>query len=605
MNKVILRFIIAVSFVFAAHVAYAATYYVDFVSGKDGNDGLSQSTPFQHSPGDVNATLNAEALLLAAGDKVIFKGGVKYKGRINAAVSGSSAAPITFDGNSAGTYGTGKAIIDGSEPLAGWSQCSLNGSKAARLYCTSLPAGADPFALNIYEGDSRAILAQTPQPSNYFRTDNISEYFSVAPAQLSTGVINDPTNLSSFVGNWGSAKLVIWGGANLLYTQNITGYSSGKLSYEAVKTYTDRPTRYAIMNHPYALTNPGEYYVDVATKIIYYSPYGTSPVNVTYSVRDIGIAVQANYVKVKGFIVQKHKGGVAQSKSGIGIAVAGKSTTAPITGDMVESNEVRFNYSAEKGAAIHVDLTKSVYIGLNHVHHNVPNRGILVQRSDTPKTDSNKIDYAGGTGIAYFTATNGVISNNVLTNISGVHANGITLYIGSHNNVVNHNNVNIDGIALTTQASGNLTIAFNFLKTSENSYTMANWASAGASGLKYRNNVILNPYKKALYVSNDAYTGLVIVNNIMDGLAFQQPTGVPVDHNVYTTLFYLQSTKYGWKLSEGEAALPLTSVFVAPASNDYRLNAVSSGTLSKGNALQPPCCTVTGSAYIGHTNKYY
>lgn len=100
--------------VYAANCGVSAsTYYVDYDSGNDTNNGTATGTPWKHSPGDDNATDNASCSL-QADDIVIFKGGVSYVGRIDLDVSGTSGHPITYDGNSAGTWGTGKAIIDGT-----------------------------------------------------------------------------------------------------------------------------------------------------------------------------------------------------------------------------------------------------------------------------------------------------------------------------------------------------------------------------------------------------------------------------------------------------------------------------------------------------------
>jgi hypothetical protein len=90
------------------------TYYVDFVSGSDTNAGTSPTAAFMHCPGDTNATGVAASTVLQPGNGVVFKGGVSYEGTVNVAWSGSASAAITYDGNSAGTFGTGLAIIDGA-----------------------------------------------------------------------------------------------------------------------------------------------------------------------------------------------------------------------------------------------------------------------------------------------------------------------------------------------------------------------------------------------------------------------------------------------------------------------------------------------------------
>ena len=108
-------FFMLASCIFSAYsTAYTGnTYYVDYSAGFDVNNGASTSTAWQHCPGDRSATGKA-AITLAQGDTVIFKGGVTYIGQIVVDASGTSGNPITYDGNSAGTWGTGKAILNGN-----------------------------------------------------------------------------------------------------------------------------------------------------------------------------------------------------------------------------------------------------------------------------------------------------------------------------------------------------------------------------------------------------------------------------------------------------------------------------------------------------------
>jgi hypothetical protein len=108
--RILLCFILA-GYVFSAYPG--STYYVDYSAGSDANNGISTSTAWQHCPGDANATGNA-AITLAPGSTVIFKGGITYIGQIVVGASGASGNPITYDGNSAGTWGTGKAILSGN-----------------------------------------------------------------------------------------------------------------------------------------------------------------------------------------------------------------------------------------------------------------------------------------------------------------------------------------------------------------------------------------------------------------------------------------------------------------------------------------------------------
>ncbi len=96
-------------------------YYVDYVGGSDSNVGTNPASAWQHCPGDPAATGTAASTSLNPGDTVFFKGGVQYvltgngnpvyQTGIGLNWSGAAGQPITYDGNSAGTWGTGRAIL--------------------------------------------------------------------------------------------------------------------------------------------------------------------------------------------------------------------------------------------------------------------------------------------------------------------------------------------------------------------------------------------------------------------------------------------------------------------------------------------------------------
>ena len=101
----------------------AATYWIDYAAGRDSATGTSASSAWQHCPGDPAATGNPAAATLAPGDTVLFKGGVTYvltgSSGISLRWNGQSGAPITYDGNSTGTWGTGPAVLTDQYGAAG------------------------------------------------------------------------------------------------------------------------------------------------------------------------------------------------------------------------------------------------------------------------------------------------------------------------------------------------------------------------------------------------------------------------------------------------------------------------------------------------------
>jgi hypothetical protein len=56
----------------------ATTYYVDYSSGSDSNNGTSKTSPWQHAPGMQNCTNLCSSASIKAGDSIILKGGVSW-----------------------------------------------------------------------------------------------------------------------------------------------------------------------------------------------------------------------------------------------------------------------------------------------------------------------------------------------------------------------------------------------------------------------------------------------------------------------------------------------------------------------------------------------
>lgn len=76
-----------------------ATYYVDFASGADTNNGLSKSAPWRDAPGMASCASNCAVYSLHPGDQVIFKGGVTWTSNAFPMVvtaSGTTGNPIYY-----------------------------------------------------------------------------------------------------------------------------------------------------------------------------------------------------------------------------------------------------------------------------------------------------------------------------------------------------------------------------------------------------------------------------------------------------------------------------------------------------------------------------
>lgn len=195
--------------VFAVFIAmsspiFGATYYVDFAGGNNQADGLTPQTAWKHSPGDRNAKDKPVAAKLAPGDTIMFKGGVAYHGEIQLSASGSEGKPITLDGNSAGTFGQGRAILDGARMITNWQRVGaaaevqgnpkwnqimyadldvdLSTNFNQDRFVAHRDAGTAQQApwqrLFLIDGERRILpIAQTPKPSDPFYPDIPGDFY--------------------------------------------------------------------------------------------------------------------------------------------------------------------------------------------------------------------------------------------------------------------------------------------------------------------------------------------------------------------------------------------------------------------------------------------
>ncbi len=123
------RLLITLIFTLVSHPSWGAIYFVDWVAGNDANNGTTSATSWKHCPGDDNATGNAD-INLAAGDIVVFKGGVDYAGTATEGGVGAGVVNMTASGGGEGTrityisgdrytpsWGVGRGVIDGNNTL--------------------------------------------------------------------------------------------------------------------------------------------------------------------------------------------------------------------------------------------------------------------------------------------------------------------------------------------------------------------------------------------------------------------------------------------------------------------------------------------------------
>ncbi len=241
---------------------FATTYYVDYAGGSNQADGLSPQTAWKHSPGDAKATDKPKAVALVGGDTVLFKGGVTYFGEIELTVSGTKENPITLDGNSAGTYGEGRAILDGAQKITGWKtvespEAVLGNPRWKDIVFADLDVDLssnfenDGFVLHrdntvarqapwqrvfLIDGEKKVLpIAQQPKPKDDFYPDLPDDFF-VSPHPLADDYPHKIYYEEGTIGNRTAPLISItFGGPNAPVIQPLNG---GKISVELAKPDT-------------------------------------------------------------------------------------------------------------------------------------------------------------------------------------------------------------------------------------------------------------------------------------------------------------------------------------------------------------------------------
>jgi len=563
--------------------AEGRTFLVDFEGGRDGADGRSVRSAFKHSPGDPAAEGKAKSAALKPGDTVLFKGGVVYRGNVKAAWSGAEGGPIVFDGNTAGKFGRGRAIVDGSEPLGGWRPCKSaddcgGNPNWKKIFWTEAPDGATPLNANLYQGQRMLWVAQDPNPAEPHYQDKRSDFRPIAEGNHTRTTIIDPKFLTQTDKTaWQGALLAIWAKPNYTYYQKVTGFdpATHTISYEKLpNAHYPKRACYAMMNHLGVLDVAGEFVFgsedSEGARRLYVWPHGGDEgwqQRVTLSRRSTGFDINGHsFVTVQGFVVQKF----ISRKPNRGAAVS--NDTPGARSIVVRDNIVRYcnKDSSWKHAGINLSGVDGGAVEGNRIHDNRRAGGIyLLGGTQSVVVRNNAVRKCGYVGIWLIDAPRCQVIGNTVDDNRGTHANAITVYNGSNDVLVFGNRVRNSQISVSVEKVKNVTFAYNdFLSPG---YTVVNWFES--EGLKFYNNVIMSRDKKALHLGLRDTTNCVVKNNILEGLLISKP--YEVSHNLYVG-HYQGVEKLSERFPKGAVVeTDLAKVFVDPAKQDYRLKADS------------------------------
>lgn len=557
-------------------------YYVDYASGADTNAGTSASAPWKHCPGDTNATGNAAACVLVAGDVVNFKGGVVYRGQIVCNRSGASGSPITY--KTGAGWGTGAAVIDGADVWSPtWTQCTSaaecgGNANYANLWWVTAPSGFTIFT-PLYEDGEFVWFAQDPNPVERIFYDRYQDFREIplndSNYELTRTSLKDVGYFTQTDASyWDGAYALIWRVTDTVTPVPVSTFdpATHTITFPDVggAIYTNRSSWFSMVGHVALINTPGEFGL-YDGKLFLWPSNSDNPTSHVYSVsarKNCFYTNGCSYVTIDGLEIRGAHGLLGESNEGIGIR--GHSAAHHVT---ISNNEIYNIRSMEKKGAIYIEECANFNVIDNYIHHCQKNQGVLVYDGDRIYCDRNTIEYVGYHGVMLQYATNSRVTAGLIQNLRGTHAVGISVYEYSENVLIANNRILVGSSnpPYGMQRSKNVWTIGNLMDGFDASKVFTEYTGMSGTNYALNNTLVRALVNVALDVTIGSTDTNIYINNIIDGGAAAQRS-----YNLYTGLSWNQTSQYDWYLGTGETLnMDVASIFVDYTNGDFRLKANS------------------------------
>lgn len=411
-------------------------YYIDFARGDDANPGTSNDKPWKHAPGDPEATGKPASKQLAPGDHVVFAAGVVYRGEIAITESGGAEAPIVFEGAPGAP-----AMIDGSDPVA-FTHCPSAvrcGGLAnwSRLVLITLPSPL-PSGFRLFADRGQMRPARAPDPKDDFYADEPDDMLSASPDALGRGEVELPPSVGTATAGF-RRSVAVWVQPNVVVERSILDIADGVVRFNAaaLKQYTDRPGRYAVIGVTGALDRPGEYVVlPDGRQAVAMLPANASSLSIA-SGRGGFRLEKASHVAIRN-LTFRHMTDGGETLGGIAVL----SNLQGNRGVEITGNRfVDMDMPQGNGPVILVGAS-NVRISDNSIERIAAGSGIRVGGPAEDVTiTGNRITRIGRTGIMLTNVSNALVERNLISDVRGVHGNGMSAYLGNYHVRFIHNTV--------------------------------------------------------------------------------------------------------------------------------------------------------------------
>lgn len=484
------------------------TYYVDFDRGSDQASGLDEAQAWKHAPGDPQAQDGPRRAALQPGDRVLFRGGVVYRGAILLQTSGEAGRPITYSGRG---FGAGRAIISGRDVVpAQVRACD------AQPGCAGLPASSDLRVIDLPQpvrpsdqvrlGGQLLNLAQAPDLPDGFWYDDLKHYQPASRSNLT--LASDRWRLrNGFIRKTLGAAPVedlvvqVWGQPNAIATARAESYDPGSstlvLKTPELKPYDDQDTLFALANHPTLIRRADQFAtLDKGARLVVKAPLALGDGQVEVSRRGVAFTLAAvSHVAIEGFDIQGFTGGDKDWGSGSALLSNG----APVRDVTFRDNEVHDLTSWAGSGAVQVSNISGLSVADNRFFRLWRGAGVMLGgKSSDIQIVRNSFDQIGRTGILVIGARRVWIDRNRLTALWAHHGNGVSVYLNNQDVLVSNNLIRETPRGITFQgpdmANGEPNrIVFRrnlVLATREESFALQSWGG-DTQGVTIEGNVLL------------------------------------------------------------------------------------------------------------------
>ncbi len=509
------------------------TWHVDFANGNDSRDGRTPATAWKHAPGDEAATGGPAGVTLKPGDRVLFRAGVAYRGTFRPRAEGTAEAPIVYAGQG---WGPGMAILDGADPVRAARPCrdpadcggAGNWQQLTRIEFD--PPASERIVLFGRTGlYFAAMVPALPEP--FFGSDRHN--FAVVPkserANLEAGRLRS-RELAAAAASGGMLELALWVKPNRVERRPVLGLEGDTIRFDpsGLRFYETRDSAAALAGSIAGLGAPGSFAVLGPGLMVAALRPGESPAELAIGSGRMGFVLgrHTRHLRIEGFAFRNFSGSSASRREGRAITSLGPGAEA------IEVVGNRFGpawYDHGSGM-VHLQGTAGFRFAGNWME-DIFGAGFRAggNRPSDLVIEGNRLHRIGKTAIGLLGVDRAVVRNNILTDVRGVHGNGITLYTSNRQITVEGNCVTESSRPLTFSGdrdpatANSLTIRNNILVSSPTGQAAINAWGSHASGVVIEGNLLAGPRTGLLLNSGDV--NVVVRGNAITRLARAEPPG--------------------------------------------------------------------------------